>query len=153
MKKADQWSGVFLLAVAIAICWGSLQMPYGELHSPGPGFYPFWLGMLLGAMALGLVVASTLNASEGKDLADILREKVRRNNVLLVLGALILYGALLDLIGFLIGTLLLMVLLLRYVEPQPWKAVMGWAVGGTLVAYAVFEVWMKLRLPKGILGF
>ena len=152
MKKADQWSGLLLLAVAVAICWGSLQMAYGELRSPGPGFYPFWLGVLLGGMALALIVASTMNAGEGKDLLEILHEKVRRRNMLLVLAALILYGALLDVIGFLIGTLLLMILLLRYVEPQPWKSVFGWAVGGTLAAYAIFEVWMKLRLPKGILG-
>jgi putative tricarboxylic transport membrane protein len=151
MKKCDQWSGLFLLVVAALICWGSLRMPFGSLRSPGPGFFPFWLGILLGAMSLGLVAESTL-AGTGKEIREIVQERVRWHNVFLVLIALILYGGLLDFIGFVIGTFLLMILLLRYVEPQAWRAVIGWALGGTLGAYAIFDIWMKLRLPKGILG-
>jgi hypothetical protein len=41
---------------------------------------------------------------------------------------------------------------LRSIEPQTWKAVIGWALVGSLGSYLVFEVWMKLRLPKGFLG-
>ncbi len=152
MKKCDQWSGLFLLLVAALICWGSLKMPYGSLHKPGPGFYPFWLGLLLAGMSLGLIVEATLTLTAGKEIREIVKADVRWRNVFLVLIALVLYGALLDYIGFLIGTLLLMILLLRYVEPQPWTTVIGWALGGALGAYAIFEMWMKLRLPKGILG-
>ena len=152
MKKCDQWSGLFLLLVAALICWGSLKMPYGSLHNPGPGFYPFWLGILLAGMSLGLIVEASLRLT-GKEILEIVREDVRWRNVSLVLIALVLYGAALDYIGFVIGTFVLMVLLLRYVEPQPWKTVIVWALGGTLGAYAIFELWMKLRLPKGFLGF
>ena len=152
MKKCDQWSGLFLLVVAALICWGSTRMPYGSLHNPGPGFFPLWLGIILGAMAVALIAESSVHADEGKNMREIVREDVRWRNVFLVLGALVLYGGLLDVIGFLIGTFLLMILLLRYVEPQAWRAVIGWALGGTVGAYAIFEIWMKLRLPKGILG-
>ena len=61
MKKCDQWSGLFLLLVAVLICWGSLRMPYGSLHNPGPGFYPFWLGILLAGMSLGLIVEASVH--------------------------------------------------------------------------------------------
>ena len=57
-----------------------------------------------------------------------------------------------DFIGFLIVTFLLMAVLLRFIEPQPWKAVIGWALVGSVGSYLIFEVWMKLRLPKGFLG-
>ena len=53
MKKADQWSGLVLLILAGFICSGSIFLPYGNIHNPGPGFFPLWLGIILGAMAIG----------------------------------------------------------------------------------------------------
>jgi len=85
-------------------------------------------------------------------LGDILPEKVRWPKVLWVLISLVLYGCLINALGFLIVTLLLMAFLLRFIEPQPWKSVIGWTLVGSLGSYLVFEVWMKLRLPKGFLG-
>ncbi|MBM4314336.1 MAG: tripartite tricarboxylate transporter permease, partial [Deltaproteobacteria bacterium] len=67
-----------------------------------------------------------------------------------MLKALILYAILLDYIGFLIVTFLLMVVLLRFIEPQPCKGVIGWALAGSVGSYLIFELWMKLRLPKGL---
>ena len=49
-------------------------------------------------------------------------------------------------------TFLFMASLIRFVDPQPWKRVIGWALVGSVGSYLIFEVWMKLRLPKGFLG-
>ncbi len=152
MKKADQWSGILLLVIAGFICWGSLSLSYGHIHNPGPGFYPFWLGIILGAMAMGLVLKTTRQKEGARALRAILSEKVRWQKVLWVLIALVLYGCLMNIFGFLIVTLFLMAFLLRFIEPQPWKSVIGWTLIGSLGCYLVFEVWMKLRLPKGFLG-
>lgn len=152
MKKSDQWSGLFLLILAIFMCWGSLGLPYGNIHNPGPGFFPLWLGVILALMSIGLFVTITLQKETARNVRDILAEEIRWKEVLLVIIGLVLYGVLIDYIGYLLVTFLLMALLLRSVEPQPWTAVVGWALGGTLGSYLVFEVWMKLRLPRGILG-
>ncbi len=152
MKKADQWSGILLLVIAGFICRGSLSLSYGHIHNPGPGFYPFWLGIILGAMAMGLVLKTTRQKEGARALRAILSEKVRWEKVLFVLIALILYGYLMNFLGYLIVTFLLLAFLLRFIEPQPWRSVIGWTLVGSLGSYLVFEVWMKLRLPKGFLG-
>jgi hypothetical protein len=152
MKKADQGSGLVLLVIAGFITWGSLSLPYGNIHNPGPGFFPLWLGMILGAMAVGLILKSTRQKEDAKLLQDILSEKVRWEKVFLVLIALILYGSLMNYFGFLIVTFLLLAFLLYFIEPHPWKTVVGWTLIGAFGAYLIFEVWMKLRLPKGFLG-
>jgi hypothetical protein len=152
MKKADQWSGLVLLVIAGCICWGALSLSYGHIHNPGPGFYPLWLGIILGAMAMGLILKTTWQREGAKALRAILSEKVRWEKVLFVLMALILYGCLMNFLGYLIVTFLLMAFLLRFIEPRPWKAVIGWTLIGAVGSYLVFEVWMKLRLPKGFLG-
>jgi hypothetical protein len=152
MKKADQWSGLVLFIIAGLICWRAASLPYGSLRNPGPGFYPLWLGILLGVMSIGLFVKITRQKESARILRDILTGEIRWVKILLVIVALILYGVLMDYVGFLILTFLLMGFLLRAIEPQPWKAVIGWAIFGSIGSYLVFEIWMKLRLPKGFLG-
>jgi putative tricarboxylic transport membrane protein len=153
MKKADQWSGLVLSIVAACMIWAAVGLPYGNIHNPGPGFFPLWLGVILGGMAIGLFVQTTLRKESERTLRNILEEDVRWGKALLVVAGLILYGVLMDYIGFLIVTFLLMAWLLRFIEPQPWKVVIGWALVGSVGCYLIFEVWMKLRLPKGFLGF
>ena len=152
MKKADQWSGLALVILAGLICAGAAFLPYGEIHNPGPGFFPLWLGIILGVMAVGLVVKTTWQKEGAKALRDILAEKVRWEKVLFVLIALILYGSLMNILGYLIVTFLLMAFLLRYIEPHPWRLVIGWTLIGAVGSWVVFDLWMKLRLPKGFLG-
>jgi hypothetical protein len=152
MKKADQWSGLVLMLIAGCICWGSVYLPYGNIHNPGAGFYPLWLGIILGGMAIALLIKSTWPKGKERTLQDILAEKGRWDKVLFILIALAAYAYLLDIAGFLIVTFLLMAFLLRFVEPHPWKSVIGWGLVGSLGSYVIFELWMKLRLPKGFLG-
>jgi len=152
MKKADQWSGIALSILSAGMISAALRLPYGNLHNPGPGFFPLWLGVILGGMSIALFVQTTRGKESERTLKEILEEDVRWGKVLLVLGALILYGFLMDTIGFLIVTFLLMIVLLKFIEPQPWKVVIAWALGGSVGSYLIFEVWMKLRLPKGFLG-
>ena len=64
------------------------------------------------------------------------------------------YALVLDILGFLISTFLLLSFLFRFgMEPQKWF----WAIGGSVIAslscYVVFELWLRTQLPKGILGF
>jgi len=152
MKKADQWSGLALVVLSAFICWGSTSLPYGNIHDPGPGFMPFWLGIILTAMSGGLILKTSRQKEAVKMIWDILGERVLWGRVLSVLVALALYSYSMDFLGFLTVTFLFMVFLFRFVEPQPWRSVLGWALVGSLGSYLIFEVWMKLRLPKGFLG-
>jgi chromate transport protein ChrA len=152
MNKADQWCGLVLFILAAFICWGAILLPYGSIHNPGPGFYPLWLGIILGGMSIGLIIKTTWQKEGAKTLREIVSEKIRWWKVLLVVVALVLYGGLMNHIGFLLVTFLLMAFLLRSIDPQPWRAVFGWAVLGSVGSYLIFEVWMKLRLPKGFFG-
>jgi len=152
MKKADQWSGLVLLILSGLICWGAILLPYGNIRNPGPGFFPLSLGIILGGMAIGLIWKTTRQKEGVRTPGGIRAEKVRWEKVLWALVALVLYAALMDFLGFLIATLFLMAFLLRFIEPQNWRTVFLWTLVGSLGSYVIFELWMKLRLPKGFLG-
>ena len=78
----------------------------------------------------------------------------RWKNLAGVLVSLFIYAGILDFLGFVLSTFLLLVFLFRFgITPQRWI----WAIGGGAIAslscYAVFELWLRTQLPKGILGF
>jgi hypothetical protein len=150
--KTDQWSGLVLFIFSGLIFWWSTRLPYGDIHDPGPGFLPLWLSLSLGVLSVGLLLISTLQKEGAKRLKDLLAEKIRWGKVLYVVIALFLYAYLIEYIGFLTVTFLFMAFLLRFIDPQRWRAVIAWALVASVGSYLIFEVWMKLRLPKGFLG-
>jgi putative tricarboxylic transport membrane protein len=151
MKKTDQWNGFIFLIISGLICLGSANLPYGNLHKPGPGFLPFWISICLGCMSIGLFLKSTFEKG-GKLVRELFIERIRWKKVLITLAALILYGCLIDYIGFLIATFSFLSFLFRFVDPQRWRTVVGWALLGSVCSYLLFDVWLKLRLPRGLLG-
>jgi hypothetical protein len=152
MKKADQWSGLVFLITSVLICLGAAKLPYGNIHNPGPGFFPIWIGILLGALSMTLLVKTTRQGEQAKMIGELLAEKIRWGKVFLVLVALLLYAVLIQYAGFLAITFLFIVFLLRFVDPQPWRRVILWGLIGAGGCYLLFDVWMRLRLPKGFFG-
>ncbi len=150
--KVDQINGIAFLAVSAGICLGAGRLSYGNLHNPGPGFMPFWSGIVLGLLSIGLLVKSTFESRKSESIRQLLAARIRLDKVLFVLAALVLYAMLLDCLGFLVVTFLFLGCLIRFVDSQPWKKVVGWAMFGAIGSYFIFEVWMKLRLPKGVFG-
>lgn len=150
----DLWSGSVLLVVSVLIVWGSGDLIHGNARNPGPGFFPFWIGTILGAMSIGLILKAAQAKEEGRPSAvkEANKDRIFRGRVLLVILALVLYGFAMDYLGFITVTFLFMFCLLRFIEPQPWKTSVGWALVGSIGAYLVFEVWFSLRLPRGFWG-
>ena len=73
--------------------------------------------------------------------------------VALALTALLAYWLVLEHLGFLITTYLLLLFLLRVIEPQKWLLAVATALIATTFSYALFNLWLKVQMPNGILGF
>jgi hypothetical protein len=73
--------------------------------------------------------------------------------VFLVLSALVLYGLLLEKLGFVLTTFALLSFLLGISDETKWPSVLAVASVTALSSFAVFHLWLHIRLPKGIFGF
>ena len=149
MEISDRWSGSFWLLLSILICIESYRLGIGSFHAPGTGFFPFWVGMVFGALSLLLLVLTFVR--EGKRVG--ISEKVQWRSIILVLASLFLYAVVLEKIGFVVSTLLFIGALLMITERKKWYVVAIVAILSTLAFYIVFQVWLQSNLPKGILGF
>jgi hypothetical protein len=59
----------------------------------------------------------------------------------------------LERVGFILTTFLLLTLLLGISDEPKWPTVLALASGAALGSYALFDLWLQIRLPGGILGF
>jgi putative tricarboxylic transport membrane protein len=139
----------FWVAVGVLACYGANQLGRGSVAEPGAGFIFFWSGLVLMILSL-IVLADSVRSSE-----DTVREipKINWPKITLVLFSLLLYAFFLERLGFVLTTFVLMSFLLGCIEGTGWFRSLGVASAAALTSYAMFELWLKIRLPKGIFGF
>ena len=151
MRFRDQVSGFFWLALSVFVCIESTRATIGTFHSPGPGFSPFWLGAILGAVSIILLLKNILSKEEGNIVN--LWKGTSWGRVLLIPISLFAYAILLPKLGYLVSTCGLMTLLVVIIERKRiWLDVVI-ALTVVLVSYLIFHVWLNVSLPKGLFYF
>ena len=140
---------LFWVAAGLLACYGAIRLGIGSVTEPGAGFIFFWSGLILVILSL-IVLADSIRASE-----DTVREMGEMNwtKIALVLFSLLLYAFFLERLGFVLTTFVLMSFLLGCVEGTNWFRSLGVACAAAMASYAMFELWLKIRLPKGLFGF
>jgi len=144
----DLVSGLFWLAVAIFAAAQGLSLKLGSLQRPGPGFFPFWGGVVLGLLAIVLVI----RALRESGAAERVRIRLESSRPVVVVAAVLGYLLMLETLGFVAVTLLLLLLLFR-LEGRAWAFSAASAVVGALASYTLFQLWLRTQLPTGPLGF
>ena len=150
MRRADQVCGILLLAFGASFVVGARQFPYSTPNGPGSGFLPFWLGLVMAGLALGLVVRATRATDPGPGWLPSGRPLVR---IAVVTVATALFIALMGVVGMALGTVLFLVGVLRFLEGHGWGVTLGVAVGTALVNWLIFSYWLGVPFPVGVLGF
>ena len=140
---------LFWVAAGLLACYGATRLGLGSVTEPGVGFIFFWSGLILVILSL-VVLADSIRSSE-----DTVREMGEMNwaKIALVLLSLLLYAFFLERLGFVLTTFVLMSFLLGCIEGTNWIRSLGVAGAAALASYAIFELWLKIRLPKGLFGF
>lgn len=151
MKRYDQISGLVWLFFAVYICIASFQSPLGSWRDPGPGFVPLISGIVLGGLSFLCYVRARLSKSEEARESWYPKEKWKK--LISVLAALFAYAIFFEILGFLLATFLLLIFLFRGIEPQRWVVAIGGSALASFLSYAIFELWLRTQLPKGVLGF
>jgi len=151
MRNPDHPSSLFWLVVGIGIVFGSLKYGFGSLQAPGAGFITFFAGAILILLSAGLLVSS-IRSQEPESGLRLLWKGLEARKVLYVLILLVIYALLLKHVGFLISTFVLLIFLFRVKANYHLLNVILMSFLVTAGSYLLFQVWLKVQLPKGILG-
>lgn len=142
-------SAIFWVAMAILACYGATRLGLGSVTEPGAGFIFFWAGLMLALLSL-IVLVDSIRGTEDM-IADM--EKMNWAKIALILLSLLLYAYFLEKLGFVLTTFVLLSFLLGWIESTNWGRAVAIASAAALACFAIFELWLKIRLPKGIFGF
>lgn len=144
MIRRNEAVAALALAFGAAAAFESAKLPFGTVHSPGPGFFPWWISAVIVVLALILLIqALTSRSSAARE------ESGRIVKVVALLVALGAYTFLLDPLGYPICTFLLVLFMLRGMDPQRWPVALSMAGLTAVGSYVVFAVWLGVPLPRG----
>src|SRR5262245_8427066 len=101
MARRNLVAASVLLLFAAAVASESLRLlPLGVVRNPGPGFYPWWVSLTLGALALVLLLQS-LRVRTAPGRAEGRAQLLRVAGVLAVLAV---YSLVLETVGYPLAT-------------------------------------------------
>jgi putative tricarboxylic transport membrane protein len=152
MKKADLITGIVLLALSGYVIQESWRMPQSATFGPGVGFLPFWLGVMLAILSVVLIVGAWRRVKDPNDKSPF-PAKHALISVGLVMAGLGGYIVLMEWLGYIVNTILLVVFLLKVVEKEPWPMTLLVAVLTTASLYIIFQVLLGINLPANQFGF
>ena len=151
MSRILFYSNLFWLLFSLVTCVEAYRLGLGAINQPGPGFFPFSAGFVMIILSLSALFQSMTKKKKVEKMNR--QEPFRWWNIVIILAAITAYAFSLEKIGFLINTFLFMCLLLKVVEPQPWKTAILGGLITTIAANLIFNVIFRAQIPAGILGF
>lgn len=145
-----RYPGIFFLALSVYVCAMSLRLNLGTLHKPGPGFIPFWSGVLLGVLTLIMLIQG-MRFHQSSNREE--KEKTHWTPVILTLAALFVTIFIFEYLGFVVSTVFFVGFLFKGVEKKGWLATLVASFALALASHYIFKVLLQAELPKGIVGF
>ncbi len=139
--------GAILFLLGVLAIHEAAKLPVGTLHAPGPGFFPFWLGWLLAVLALLILAGLWLGKVKIHRVpwTEFFWQKCAWATLVLFVYALVL-----DYTGYVAGTFVLLLVLLRLLERKSIFLVAGISAFISLGTYFLCKSWLLIQLPRGM---
>jgi len=148
----DRLSSLICMVISALICFGSIKLSLGRIQNPGPGFFSFIAGAVLGILSIAVFLRNF--RSSAKEERNFFWPDLRRGlKLICACIALILYAIGMNLLGFFFSTILFLGFLLRAIGSQRWSLTIYISILGSALSYVIFQFWLDVPLPKGIWGF
>ena len=142
-SQRDFYAGLLLIAVGAAFAIGATNYNFGSAMRPGPGYFPFGLGIILAILGMIVFVTSfNRRCTDGDPIGHI-----PWRPLLCVVGAIVFFGVALPLVGFIVS-FPLMIILTAYASTEfTWKDALLNAFVLTTASYVIFIWGLQLNIP------
>jgi putative tricarboxylic transport membrane protein len=148
----NRMSALFFIGVGMFFALYGRTVEIGDWSEPGPGFMPFWSGVVLTVMAVCLLLGS-FKRKEWQVMPPFFPLADSWKRVLLAFLAMVAYLLLFKPLGFTLVTFLFIAFLLKTIFPQSWKRTLIAAAVTAILARMIFINFLETQLPMGFLGF
>lgn len=141
-NKQDFWSGIMFVVLGVGFALGATEYSMGTAARMGPGYFPFWLGVLL-ALLGGFVSLSALKPSaEATEVG-----RFDWPILLIIIGTVAGVGVVFDTLGVFISIFLLVFISSIASHQFEWKVAAGTGLFLVFFTWAAFIKGLGLIFP------
>ena len=142
-SQKDFVSGILLVIVGAAFAVGATNYSFGVAVRPGPGYFPFGLGIILALLGVVVLFSAFKQERKGGDPIG----KIPWRPLLCVVGAIVFFGFFLPRLGFVISFPIMIVITSAGGSEFTWKDALLNAAILTVMSYAIFIYGLQLTIP------
>ena len=142
-SQKDFWSGLMFVAVGLGFAWGATNYSFGTSARPGPGYFPFGLGVLMAIMGAFVWFGSiTVETEDGDPIGSIAWKPL-----IIITLSVVLFGFILPRLGMIISLPLLIIVASLAGDEFHWKDAVISVVVLTLGSWLIFIKGLSLVIP------
>ena len=148
MAGRERVAACVLLSFGLIALEEARKLRFGSIAQPGPGFFPVVLAAAFCVVCVVLVVGA-FRAHDGGPAPG---ERLGWSQIAATMAALFVYAFVLERVGFVAATFVLLLFLFKALQGQRWSVAVGGSLLSALLTYLVFKVWLNVQLPAGPWG-
>lgn len=149
-KKTSHFQFLFNIIVMMfaiyIIIHSVIVIGFGTLRSPQAGIFPFISGILI----LLSDIAVIFQKSKENEPAFANRSQIKTFFYIIIVFAG--WVIVMPYLGYVIVSFLLIVLIAKIMKLKGWLKPILLALGSSILIYLLFDYWLYIDLPRGILG-
>lgn len=156
MRRASLVAGIVFLVFSLTVMVASWSIEYYSSIGPGPGFFPFWLSLILTVLALIWTIQTLRSAPRSGDKKDIDTLFPRGSSLLRLLsivGALCFMIALMEPLGFQLPMFAFLIFLLIVLGHVKTRTTLIISAIGSFGLFNVFTLLLDVQLPQSAIPF
>jgi uncharacterized membrane protein len=141
-NQKDFGAGLMYMLIGLFFTYVATFYPMGTPAKMGPGYFPFWLGIVMTVLGLFILIKS-LSAKAAIEKIPPFNWKV----IGLITGSVVLYGLLLPTMGFIVAVFVLVFMSASASHEFHWKGTLVNATFLIVFTYSVFVLGLNLQFP------
>lgn len=142
-SQKDFWAALMFIVVGAGFSIGALNYSFGQSARPGPGYFPFGLGIILAILgAITLFESLTVETDDGEPIGG-----VAWRPLLIIVASIVIFGELLPRAGMAIALPALVIVSSLAGDEFRWGEAILNAVVLTVGSWLVFIYGLSLTIP------
>jgi hypothetical protein len=147
MVRLEMLFDFFLVLIGIVITIVSLGYGFGSLRRPGPGLYPFFIGVVILVLSLFVTVSELRSETKPYQMG---REGIK--TFLWMIVTFCLWIVAMPLLGYVMVTFFATGAFCKIMKLERWWKPLAVSAGTAFFIYLLFDYFLYIDLPRGLLG-
>lgn len=156
MRRASLVAGIIFLAFSVTVMIASWSMEYYSSIGPGPGFFPFWLSLILTLLVVIWIIQTLRSAPKSgskEESATLFPRGSGLLRLLSIVGALCFMIVLMEPLGFQLPMFAFLIFLLIVLGRVKIGTTIIISAIGSFGLFRVFTMLLDVQLPQSAIPF